>query len=185
MLINRGKLMQKRTIFMLSILSTFLFLMLPQIQAVDYNLVKENAIQSFKQSLQIDDGIKTEKISSFLNQLSSRSDILRTKLNVNSIFSSIIKFILSILALILNVLLSVINIIGGLVKTVFNVTVNLIVGLLKKILGFGLILQKVLDIFASVITGLFSIILDIILGILTIAIDIIVHLITPNESLSY
>lgn len=176
--------MKKRTVLFLSILSTFLFLMLPHIPAIDYTLAKEKTTKSISQPLYSKD-FEKDIVTPFLSIISHATSILQLKENPNSILTSILSFILSLIALVLNILVSVISIIAGLVNTLFNVTVNVIVGILKKILSLGSLLQRILDISASVITGLFGIILDIVVGLITIIKDVIVNLITPKATISY
>ena len=185
--------MKRRKILLFSIISTFLFIMLPQIPAIDYSLTKKHtfnlatdathkAVSIIKNGNEPTDkiGDTYDKITPFINQLEQIVSYLQQDSVVSSIIGSILKFILSIITLILNILITGINLFAGILNTVFSVTINLIFGIIKKVLNLGSILQNLLDMVASVLTGLFGIVLDIVVGFLTLLKDIIVSLINPS-----
>lgn len=190
--------MNKRKVFFLSILTTFLVLMLPHIPAIDFTITKETVSHIASQSAPFEK-IKDKKLSSFFNQekidiqkitplfnlIEKISSHVKTDEEVNSILGTLLRFILSIIILILNILITTISIISGLANTLFSLTINFIVRIIKSILNLSSILQRIIDIIASIVTGLFGIALNLVVGLLTLIKDIIVNLIKPSVTTSF
>ena len=189
--------MKRRTIFVLSVLSTFLFIMIPHIPAIQYTKTKEQIYQIISENTIEDNTFITEKIDhkTINSDIINKMTIVLEKIHIfilskitetkdMPILKLLINLILSIIVMILNILIIIINIASGLVNTVFSVAVNLLVGLFKKILNLGLLLQKILDVFASIVTGLFGIVLNIVVDLLSVIKDIIVSIISPGFALS-
>jgi phage-related protein len=188
--------MKRRTLLMFSITSTFLFIMLPQIPAINYTKTKEQIFHTIADNFIKDDApitakndrdeINSEIITKMTVLLEKINTVLtngKTEITDMPILKSLINLILSIIIIIINLLITVISIVSGLVNTIFSVAVNFLVGLLKKILNLGSLIQKVLDVFASIVTGLFGIVLNIIVGLLEVIKDIIVSIISPNNTI--
>jgi hypothetical protein len=188
--------MKRRTLLMFSITSTFLFIMLPQIPAINYTKTKEQIFHTISENIikyntpiivkNDNNQINSETIDQITVFLEKIHNVFSNKITETKdmpILKSLIYLILSIIVIILNLLITVIGIVSGLVNTVFSVVVNFLVGLLKKILNLGSLLQKLLDVFASIVSGLFGIVINIVVGLLGIIKDIIVSIISPTNTL--
>jgi hypothetical protein len=199
--------MKRRTLLMFSLITTFLFIMLPQIPAINYTKVKEQFFNEItedilKENLPIttkidkdDTNQDTVKQMSVLFEKINNNVVLNGKteimdISIISILLSLLRILLkistnlliSIISIVLNLLTTVISIVSGLINTIFNIAINLLVGTIKKILNLSSLVKKLLDIFANIATGIFSIFLNIVVGLLSILKDIIISIITPNNS---
>lgn len=185
--------MKQRKMIFLTILSTVVFLMLPNIPAIDYNMVKDHNINLITESMQIKLSNK-DKVLQLINNLNrlSQKDNLFTVLEtmqsqiisekkLSAAFGSILNVILSIIVFVLNALITILSLISGLLNTIIGIIINLIFTIIKKIFHLGTILSGVLDLIASVITGLIGIFLNIIIIILGVIKDIITDIITATN----
>ncbi len=185
--------MKQRKMTFLTILSTIVFLMLPNISAIDYNMVKDHNINLITESMQIKQSNKN-KIIQFIDdfdQLSQKDNLftvlemmqsqISSEEKLPAVLGSILNFILSIIVFILNALITFLSLISGLLNTMISIIINLIFTIIKKVFHLGAILSGVLDLIASVITGLIGIFLNIIIIILGVIKDIITDIITPSK----
>ena len=185
--------MKQRKIIFLTILSTFLFLMIPQIPAIDYTMTKNHNIESLAESIGIKDKNKNklvQLINTKQNRIDEKVTIFKILENVKSplnseknilfVVGSILNIIISIIVFVLNVLITILSLISGLLNTVIGIIINLIFSVIKQVFHLGAILSGVLDLIASVITGLVGILLKVVIIILGVIKDIIKEIITPS-----
>ncbi|MBS3748842.1 MAG: hypothetical protein KGY65_05120 [Candidatus Thermoplasmatota archaeon] len=187
--------MKQRKIVFLTILSTFLFLMIPQIPAIDFTMTKNHTIESLAESIAIKDKNKNklvQLINTKLNQVDEKITIFTIQENLQTHISSekniplvigfLFNFIISIIVFVLNVLIIILSLISSLLNSIIGIIINLIFSVIKKVLNLGTILGGLLNIIANVITGLVAILLNVVVGILALIKDIIIDLIKPSLS---